>query len=107
MVDEPQEFVHLLWDKCRSENMCLTAKVVVTVLRLEKRTCRRAREILRAQRIDGSARKRFLRKEDANACTLGDVFKNLQIAYERRFVDDVSWHQGTLTGSNVSCHGRP
>ena len=91
VVDEPQELVHLLWDKCRRENMRLAAEVVVTVLRLEKRTCRRACEILRAQRIDGSARKRFLRKEDANARTIGDAFKNLQIAHKRRFINDVSW----------------
>ena len=107
VVDEPQELVHLLGNKRRRKDVRLAAEVVVPVLRLEERTRRSAGEILRAERIYGCARKRLLRKEYLDARPVGDSLEDLQVALQRRLVDDVSRHQGTFTGSNVSFHGRP
>ena len=91
VIDKSQQLIHLVQNERRREHVRLAAEVVMPVLRLEKRTRRGSREILCAKRIDGRTGERLLRKQYLHARTIRDAFQHLEIAHQRRLVDDVAW----------------
>ena len=107
MVDRGEDLVDLLRGEGRIEDMDLAREMAFRVDRLEEGARRRARKVVRAQRIDRRARKRLLGEDDLHAHPLRDPLEDLEIADERLFVDDVPRHQGTLTGLKFSCQGSP